>query len=113
MYKQVGSCYQLYLIQNNNAYFSLELRVGFTEVDYYESESEGCLAVAVFRDGQLSKDVVISIHPMTYLQFAENNLTLPDLKHFQHLPDPAECKIFQQACLPNRVWIKVILSPFV
>ena len=67
----------------------LELHIGFTEVEYYESESKGCLEVVVIRYGMLNEDIALAIHPMTYQQFEDINHSLPDIPH---PPDPAECK---------------------
>lgn len=68
------------------------MHIGFTDVYYQESESEGCLKVTIARNGKLNKEIVISIHSMTYQQYTERGFTLPDRPRFQHLPNPAECK---------------------
>ena len=69
--------------------------MSFSEVDYQDSEDAGCIDVVVSREGGLSHNLVISIHPMTYRQFADRDLTLPDLPQFKYLPDPAECEIIK------------------
>ena len=35
----------------------------------------------------------VKIHPLTYQQFLERGLLLPDTRDFQHLPHPADCQL--------------------
>ena len=72
--------------------FHSELKVGFTEVIFQGRESQPCLRVAIAREGELSQDVEVGIHPLTYQQFLESGFLLPDVPELRELPDPAECE---------------------
>ena len=87
---QAGKVLQQNLQVTDN--FHSELKVGFTEVIFQGRESQPCLRVAIAREGELSQDVEVGIHPLTYQQFLESGFLLPDVPELRELPDPAECE---------------------
>ena len=66
------------------------LRIGFTEVDFSQTENNGSIIANIQKEGDLMSDLFLNIIPLTYAQFDAQNYTLPTERSVT--PDPAECK---------------------
>ena len=77
-------------------HFIEDVEIFFGELDYQEVEGDGSFEVVVTKMGSLQSALFLTITPLTFNEFRERGLRLPNEQVFDELNtiDPAESKHF-------------------